>query len=69
MIDSQQNIDKHLKNKYNISFKYGDEEGEYRARDIASVVELLPPDVFNRSLLDKYLSTAQRIYEEYLSQK
>ncbi len=48
-----------------ISFKYGDEEGEYRARDIASVVELLLPDVFNRSLLDKYLNTAQRIYEEY----
>lgn len=52
-----------------ISFKYGDEEGKYRARDIAMVVELLLPDVSNRSLLDKYLSTAQRIYEEYFLQK
>ncbi|BDA74077.1 hypothetical protein CAL7716_082430 [Calothrix sp. PCC 7716] len=52
-----------------ISFKYGEEEGMHLANDIAGVVGLLLPDVSNRSLLDKYLSAAQRIYEEYFSQK
>ena len=49
------------------AFKDGDEHGGIM--EVTMAVELVLPDLSNRSLLDRYLEVAVRISEEYESQK